>query len=91
MLIGGRYDWINNQTGSIGGDETTQNDGAFSPRIGLVYQPSKNLSLYTSYSQSFRPSIGRNPDDKVFEPTRGTQYEVGVKQWFGQNQTAIMP
>ncbi|WP_414551057.1 TonB-dependent siderophore receptor [Anabaena sp. CCY 0017] len=82
MLIGGRYDWITNEGGAIDGDKTIQNDGAFSPRIGLVYQPSKTVSLYTSYSQSFRPSIGRNPDNKPFEPTRGTQYEVGVKADF---------
>ncbi len=82
MLIGGRYDWLSNESGSIDGDRTSQNDGAFSPRIGLVYQPSKNVSLYTSYSQSFRPSIGRNPDNETFEPTRGTQYEVGVKADF---------
>ncbi|MBW4550214.1 MAG: TonB-dependent siderophore receptor [Aphanocapsa sp. GSE-SYN-MK-11-07L] len=83
LLIGGRYDWISDDTGSISldGVRTTsvQNDGAFSPRIGLVYQPSQNVSLYASYTQSFNPAIGRNPDDKPFEPTKGTQYEVGVK------------
>ncbi|BDA71251.1 ferrichrome-iron receptor [Calothrix sp. PCC 7716] len=83
MLIGGRYDWISSSGfRPIDSDDPYQNDGAFSPRIGLVYQPSKNVSLYTSYSQSFRPSIGRNPDNKPFEPTRGTQYEVGVKADF---------
>jgi iron complex outermembrane receptor protein len=82
MLIGGRYDWISDESGPVDGDRTSQNDGAFSPRIGLVYQPSKNVSLYTSYSQSFSPSIGRNPDNEPFKPTRGTQYEVGVKADF---------
>jgi iron complex outermembrane receptor protein len=82
MLIGGRYDWLSNETGPLDGDRTSQDDGAFSPRIGLVYQPTQNVSLYASYSQSFRPSIGRNPDNKPFKPTRGTQYEVGVKADF---------
>ncbi|GJD15206.1 ferrichrome-iron receptor [Rivularia sp. IAM M-261] len=82
LLIGGRYDWLSSKSGTVDVDPTSQNDGAFSPRIGLVYQPSKNVSLYTSYSQSFNPSIGRNPDNKPFEPTRGTQYEVGVKTDF---------
>lgn len=79
LLIGGRYDWLSNKSGPIDGDQTSQNDGAFSPRIGLVYQPSKTISLYASYSQSFRPSIGRNSDNEPFEPTKGTQYEVGIK------------
>ncbi|MBW4619580.1 MAG: TonB-dependent siderophore receptor [Cyanosarcina radialis HA8281-LM2] len=82
MLIGGRYDWTTNESGPIDGDKTSQSDGAFSPRIGLVYQPSKTVSLYASYSQSFLPTIGRNPDNEPFEPTRGTQYEVGVKTDF---------
>jgi iron complex outermembrane recepter protein len=83
LLIGGRYDWISDDSGSIDLDgvrnTSVQNDGAFSPRIGLVYQPSKTVSLYASYTQSFNAAIGRNPDDRPFEPTRGTQYEVGVK------------
>ncbi|GJD15178.1 ferrichrome-iron receptor [Rivularia sp. IAM M-261] len=83
LLIGGRYDWVSDDSGSIDSDgvrtTSVQNDTAFSPRIGLVYQPSENVSLYASYTQSFNPAIGRNPDDRPFEPTRGTQYEVGVK------------
>jgi len=73
LLIGGRYDWV-----SFKGD-SEQNDGAFSPRIGLVYQPSETVSLYASYSQSFRQSTGVNLDGTAFKPTRGTQYEIGVK------------
>lgn len=62
--------------------ETVQNNGAFSPRIGLVYQPSKTVSLYASYSNSFRQAEGFKADGGAFEPTRGTQYEVGVKSDF---------
>jgi iron complex outermembrane recepter protein len=89
LLIGGRYDWISyrNETldfGSLGNTTTEpyQNDGAFSPRIGLVYQPSDTVSLYASYSRSFLQSTGFNPDGRRFESTRGTQYEVGVKTDF---------
>ncbi|KAM3103276.1 TonB-dependent siderophore receptor [Phormidesmis sp. 146-12] len=81
LLIGGRYDWISNESGS-GDNNPEQNDGAFSPRIGTVYQPSKNVSLYASYSRSFAPTTGRNVDDTPFEPTKGTQYEIGVKANF---------
>lgn len=40
LLIGGRFDWISQKSGT---DEPEQNDSAFSPRIGLVYQPSKSV------------------------------------------------
>ncbi|QYO68495.1 TonB-dependent siderophore receptor [Leptolyngbya sp. 7M] len=84
LLIGGRYDWISNNSEAFGDgiNSPVQNDSAFSPRIGLVYQPSQNVSLYTSYSQSFRPTTGRNSDNDAFEPTRGTQYEVGIRTEF---------
>jgi iron complex outermembrane receptor protein len=86
LLIGGRYDWTSDESGLITPDDirnvSSQSNGAFSPRVGLVYQPSENVSLYASYSRSFNPAIGRNPDNRPFEPTRGTQYEAGVKADF---------
>ena len=83
LLIGGRYDWVSNEL-EIFGDSTDQpmvNDSAFSPRIGLVYQPNDTVSLYGSYSRSFLQTTSVNPD-QIFEPTRGTQYEVGIKTDF---------
>lgn len=89
LLIGGRYDWVTYEFetldyGLLGNttDDPSQSDGAFSSRIGLVYQPSNTVSLYTSYSRSFRQSTGFNPDGEAFKPSRGTQYEIGVKTDF---------
>jgi iron complex outermembrane recepter protein len=86
FLIGGRYDWVSTDFDlTVFGDERTQrSDEAFSPRLGLVYQPNETVSLYTSYSRSFRPSFyDRSADgERSFEPTRGTQYEIGVKADF---------
>lgn len=85
LLIGGRYDWVSSRLETIdlsgSGDPTddSANDGAFSPRIGLVYQPSDIISLYTSYSRSFRAQSGFASSPVGFDPTRGTQYEVGIK------------
>jgi iron complex outermembrane recepter protein len=89
LLIGGRYDWTSYDFqildfGTAGNtvDEPVVRDSAFSPRIGLVYQPSKNISLYTSYSRSFKPTTEFNPDNETLKPSRGTQYEVGIKTDF---------
>ncbi|MEH2278516.1 MAG: TonB-dependent siderophore receptor [Nostoc sp.] len=81
LLVGGRYDWVDSKIINNVTQETTENpdNSAFSPRIGLVYQPSKEISLYTSYSRSFVPNNGLKPDGEVFVPTRGTQYEAGIK------------
>ncbi|MEH1989361.1 TonB-dependent siderophore receptor [Nostoc sp.] len=82
LLVGGRLDWVSQNQTNSGIDSPEQNDSAFSPRVGLVYQPSKSVSLYTSYSQSFLPTSGFNPDGRAFKPTKGTQYEAGIKTDF---------
>lgn len=85
LLIGGRYDIFDQDrsTQNIGEarQSFSQSDSSFSPRVGLVYKPIDIVSLYASYSRSFRPSFGasRNFDDSPFEPETGTQYEIGVK------------
>jgi iron complex outermembrane recepter protein len=86
LLLGGRYDIVSSEfeIGNFGAegnttDEPVRNAGAFSPRIGLVYQPSKDISLYTSYTGSFRAETGFSSSAQEFKPSRGTQYEVGVK------------
>ena len=82
LLIGGRFDWVSQEY--LFTETPILNNSAFSPRIGLVYQPSQSISLYSSYSQSFNPSFAfrRNPDGRFFEPTKGTQYEAGIKADF---------
>jgi iron complex outermembrane recepter protein len=86
LLLGGRYDWISSvfEVGSFGTlgntiDEPTRNASAFSPRIGLVYQPIEQVSLYASYSRSFRANTGFDSSTAAFDPTRGIQYELGIK------------
>ncbi|MEO1350120.1 MAG: TonB-dependent siderophore receptor [Cyanobacteria bacterium J06635_15] len=82
LLVGGRFDWVSQRTEVEGEDPQEQDDTAFSPRIGLVYQPSDAVSLYASYSRSFVSTFGSNPDGNVFDPSQGTQHEVGIKADF---------
>jgi iron complex outermembrane receptor protein len=81
LVLGGREDYA--QTRFLRFSPTTSasdnSQFAFSPRVGIVYQPIQPISLYASYSRSFEPSYGSDFNRKPFEPTRGTQYEVGVK------------
>ncbi|HEY9763906.1 MAG TPA: TonB-dependent siderophore receptor [Trichocoleus sp.] len=80
LLVGGRLDFTTQDESYPFSDETNnQSDTAFSPRVGLVYQPTEELSLYASFSQSFLPVVGRSATNSPFVPERGTQYEIGVK------------
>ncbi|MEH2108590.1 TonB-dependent siderophore receptor [Nostoc sp.] len=90
LLVGGRYDFIHRknrsqQLDSFGrdpiDDATVERlyDEAFSPRVGIVYQPLPPISIYASYSRSFNPSSSQTVDRTQLPPERGTQYEVGIK------------
>jgi iron complex outermembrane receptor protein len=59
--------------------ENRRYDNAFSPRLGLVYQPIKTTSLFASYSNSFTPNTGITPSGGALAPSLIDQYEVGVK------------
>lgn len=57
-------------------------DQAFSPKVGLVYQPTKNTSLFASYANSFTPNTGTTVDLQPIKPSIIDQYEAGIKQDF---------
>ena len=81
LLLGGRFDFVNqDKPDNLAGTIANQYEEAFSPRVGLVYQPIQAVSLYTCYSRSFLP----NSDSTTFsgdflEPERGEQFEVGTR------------
>jgi iron complex outermembrane receptor protein len=59
---------------------THQYDEAFSPRLGLIFQPNDKQSLFASYSSSFVPNTGLDYVTKeAIKPSVVTQYEAGFK------------
>ncbi|MGF1539913.1 MAG: TonB-dependent siderophore receptor, partial [Pleurocapsa sp.] len=91
LLVGGRLDFSEQEDiFPLDGDTSEQSDDAFSPRIGIVYQPIEPLSLYASYSSSFLPTIGLSAANTPFEPQRGNQYEIGVKADITENLFATL-
>lgn len=80
LLLGGRVDLFEERkTDRLTDIEISQSDTAFSPRVGIVYQPIPPISLYASFARSFAPTIGTSATEEAFQPERGTQYEVGIK------------
>ena len=63
---------------------TTPNrpDQAFTPKVGLVYQPTTTSSLFASYSSSFTPNSGNTVNGEAIEASIIDQYEVGIKKDF---------
>ncbi|WP_312932018.1 TonB-dependent siderophore receptor [Pseudomonas sp.] len=83
LTLGGRQDWSTaREEGLYFGTEqvdTVQRDHKFTGRVGLAYLFDNGITPYASYSTSFQPNPEADRSGKLFEPTEGRQYEVGVK------------
>lgn len=64
---------------------------AFSPKAGLVIQPTTDLSIFASYSNSFTPNTGTTVNLNPLDPSIIDQYEVGIKKdfWKGLLSTNV--
>ncbi|WP_439136280.1 TonB-dependent siderophore receptor [Pseudomaricurvus sp.] len=84
VMLGGRYDDIESSFSIAGTPSEGQPQATnFTPRAGLVYLPTPNFSVYTSYSESFEPnaavSSGYVNAGQALDPTLGKQLEAGIK------------
>ncbi len=83
VLVGLRYDNLSqDRNDKVKSQILNRTDNTYSPRIGLVYQPLSNLSLYTSYNRSFQPladSFVLYTNSADLSPTKTENYEVGAK------------
>lgn len=62
----------------------SRKDEKVSPRLGLIFKPQPDLSLYASYSRSFLPRAGDqflslSTQQEDLEPERFTNTEAGIK------------
>ncbi|GAO71567.1 TonB-dependent siderophore receptor [Comamonas sp. E6] len=83
-LAGVRYDRFQQETHERqpGKPDLSRTDTAWSPRVGLVYQPSSAWSYYASWSKSFQPSgetFALAANNAQLAPEKTTSQEVGVK------------
>jgi iron complex outermembrane recepter protein len=69
---------------------TEQTETKFSPRVGIVYQPTDSTSVYFNWSQGFFPVRGLSRTEETFSPETGEQFEFGVKQDFNPQLSATL-
>lgn len=83
LLLGGRHDAVRqNQCGYFDPTQCGINhekSSAFTGRAGVVYLAGNGLAPFASLSQSFEPATGVDHSGERFKPTRGEQFEVGVR------------
>ncbi len=80
LVLGGRQDWSRNRTKlRATGVDSQQKDDAFTWRAGLVHSGDNGLAPYASYARSFAPQIGTTFEGERFVPSRGEQFEAGIR------------
>lgn len=101
IAAGLRYDKYKvNWYDALGNKETfSQSEGVWSGRLGVVYKPTRNSSVYLSYSQASQPSAagaasrsgGGDEDGDVvhYSPGKAKTWELGTKWDVLENKLAL--
>ncbi|MCX8531025.1 TonB-dependent siderophore receptor [Chryseobacterium luquanense] len=71
-------------------DNSATSDQAVSPKVGLVYNPNDNLSVFATYTNSFVANTGLDASSlQSLKPSMVDQYEVGAKKNLWNNAVAV--
>ena len=94
MVLGVRYEQVDTSIKkytvasgrsalTTGSATTSRDDSNVSPRLGVIYKPQNNMSLYLSYSESFIPKSGEQykswGSNAAFDPDVYENTELGFK------------
>ena len=80
VMLGLRYDDFSQEiTNRINDKVSKSEETALSPRFGVTYEATDNVSLYASYAEGFRPNSGADFYGNNFDPEESKSYEVGIK------------
>ncbi|MBJ7413410.1 MAG: TonB-dependent siderophore receptor [Phenylobacterium sp.] len=75
VLLGVRRDRAKNEADG----SPPQVDKATTYRAAVMIDLARGVTPYVSYAESFQPVVGATATGESFQPTRGRQWEVGVK------------
>jgi len=94
LLMGLRYSDIKSSTdvftySSSATVKTPAHDRPFSPKAGIIFQPTNNNTLFATYSNSFSLNTGVDINGNALDPSTIDQYEVGVKNKLFDNKLAL--
>ena len=92
LVLGARFDSFDQSTTNLvdpaAPATTDRTDEEISPRVGLIYKPQENVSIYASYSEAFLPRSGEQfASTGSLDPDQFEQAELGVKWDFAENMS----
>lgn len=87
VIVGGRLtSWKTSTFDRVTGVTTDdrKENSVFTPYAGVVYDLSKLLSAYASYTEIFNPQSLKDVNGRFLDPEKGKNVELGLKgEWFG--------
>lgn len=89
LLVGVRLERDQHDYDNKIGKDWHKDENAVTPRYGLVYDLTPDVALYGSYSESFKPNMGRSSTGAGFDAEQGKSYELGVKWKALDDQLAV--
>lgn len=93
LVLGARFDTFDIRVfNAVAEENRSRKDEEVSPRLGLIFKPHENMSLYGSYSESFLPRSGEqfaniNGDNNQLDPNTFSNLEAGFKWDFNQGMS----
>ena len=90
VIVGARFDSFDIDVFNVVADDRrSRKDEEVSPRLGVIYKPFEEISLYASYSESFLPRSGEqfaniNGTANQLDPNTYSNLEAGIKWDFVQ-------
>lgn len=85
LTVAGRYTALQTGNPYAGSYDAS----AFTPRLGLLYKPMTNLSVYALYDESFLANPGFDYQGNNFDPLTGENLEFGIKKNFFNNKLNV--
>ena len=85
LVLGARFDEFDIDVYNVPVDDNrSRRDSQVSPRLGVIYKPSEDVSIYASYSESFLPRSGEqfaniNGANNQLDPDTFANTELGLK------------
>lgn len=79
LSFGARYTDYKVDTDYGKGFKTSTDKSVLAKSFGFIYKLKKEFSLYSSYSESYQPNLGRDRNNNFFAPKEAAQWEVGFK------------
>lgn len=83
ILLGGRFNHLEQQIENhLTAKSAQQTFTPFTPRAGINFKATEQLSFYSNWGKGFELNTGLNKNNELFQPEKTTTWELGAKYQF---------